>query len=55
MMIENLTTETTMGLGQASEMGTQRTDYANTCSDVNASDDFVSGIMKIVPDVDVSF
>ncbi|KAK1411514.1 hypothetical protein QVD17_38063 [Tagetes erecta] len=51
-MIENLTTETTMGLGQASEIGMQRTDFANTCSDVNASDDFVSGIMKIVPDVD---
>ncbi|KAK9062675.1 hypothetical protein SSX86_019864 [Deinandra increscens subsp. villosa] len=50
-MIENPTTETT-GLGQVSEIGMQRTDAGNACSDVDASDDFVSGIMKIVPDVD---
>ncbi|KAI7732390.1 hypothetical protein M8C21_025788, partial [Ambrosia artemisiifolia] len=51
-MIENPTTETTMGLGQGSEIGMQRTDSTNACSDLNAADDFVSGIMKIVPDID---
>ncbi|MFS8007719.1 putative transcription factor E2F-DP family [Helianthus anomalus] len=51
-MIENPTTETTIGSGQGSEIGMQRTDNTNACLDVNASDDFVSGIMKIVPDVD---
>ncbi|KAD7477682.1 hypothetical protein E3N88_00818 [Mikania micrantha] len=39
------------GLGQGSEIEMQ-IDAANACSDVNASDDFVSGIMKIVPDID---
>ncbi|KAI3795913.1 hypothetical protein L1987_38573 [Smallanthus sonchifolius] len=51
-MTENLTTDATMGFEQGSEIGMQRTDTTNTCSDVNASDDFVSGIMKIVPDID---
>ncbi|XP_076915309.1 transcription factor E2FA-like [Bidens hawaiensis] len=51
MMINDPTTEVTVGLNQEPETGVQRVE-SNACSDVNASDDFVSGIMKIVPDID---
>lgn len=53
-MIENPITETAMAASQGHGIGMQRTD-THTCADVNASEDFVSGIMKIVPDIDVSF
>lgn len=53
-MIENPTTEMATEASQGHEIGMQRTD-THTWSDVNASEDFVSGIMKIVPDIDVSF
>lgn len=50
-MIENPITETAMAASQGHGIGMQRTD-THTCADVNASEDFVSGIMKIVPDID---
>ncbi|XP_071706531.1 transcription factor E2FB-like [Rutidosis leptorrhynchoides] len=50
-MIENPSTEITMETCHGHESGIQRTN-THTCSDVNASEDFVSGIMKIVPDID---
>ncbi|KAJ9542903.1 hypothetical protein OSB04_029409 [Centaurea solstitialis] len=50
-MIENPTMETATEVSQEHGVGMQRTD-AHTCSDVNASEDFVSGIMKIVPNID---
>ena len=48
-MIENPSIETATGVSQEHGVGMQRAD------DVNASEDFVSGIMKIVPNIDVSF
>ncbi|XP_024969316.1 transcription factor E2FB isoform X1 [Cynara cardunculus var. scolymus] len=50
-MIENPTTETAMEASQEHGVGMQTTD-TQACSDVNASEDFVSGIMKIVPNID---
>lgn len=54
--IENpvLTTMTTESRGKEIEI--QGQDAHRECADVNASHDFVSGIMKIVPsEIDVSF
>ncbi|XP_071736261.1 transcription factor E2FB-like isoform X2 [Rutidosis leptorrhynchoides] len=50
-IIENPTTEIGTEAFHGHERGMQTTD-TRTCLDVNASDDFVSGIMKIVPDID---
>ncbi|KAI3746585.1 hypothetical protein L6452_09020 [Arctium lappa] len=50
-MIENPTIETATEVSQEYGAVMQRTD-THTCSDVNASEDFVSGIMKIVPNID---
>jgi len=40
---------------RGNELGMQGEEAHRTCSDPNASQDFVGGIMKIVPEVDVSF
>nr|XP_043631378.1 transcription factor E2FB isoform X2 [Erigeron canadensis] len=50
-MSETPTIEIVTETRKRHEIGMQLTD-TKTCSDVNASEDFVSGIMKIVPDVD---
>lgn len=51
-VIENPTIETATEASKGHEIGMQRTTDTPTCSDVNASEDFVSGIMKIVPEID---
>lgn len=37
------------------DIGMDEKENQNVCSDVGTSQDFMTGIMKIVPDVDVSY
>lgn len=51
---ENPATEMVTVENSGKEIECQAQDGQNMCSDLNASQEFVGGIMKIVPDVDVS-
>lgn len=52
---ENVATTMVTGESTGKEIEVQEQDADRMCSDLNTSQDFVSGIMKIVPsDIDVS-
>ena len=51
---ENPAVPTAIEETTGNELGMQGQEDQRLCTDTNASQDFVSGIMKIVPEVDVS-